>query len=134
MSVRQYLKNQLPAVVINLLGILALSLFLTACGNSLSTILFIAAVWLLVLAVCLLAFCLSRRKHLNRLLDLTEQLEERYLLPEIMKAPERAEEQVFYQILKMAEKSMLERIGRTERERREYKEYIEIGLPQSHWL
>ena len=128
MSVRQYLKNQLPVVVINLLGILALSLFLTACGNSLSTILFIAAVWLLVLAFCLLAFCLSRRKHLNRLLDMTEQLEERYLLPEIMKTPERAEEQVFYQILKMAEKSMLERIGRTERERREYKEYIEKGF------
>ena len=42
---------------------------------------------------------------------MTEQLEERYLLPEIMQVPERADEQVFYQIMKMAEKSMLERIG-----------------------
>ena len=35
---------------------------------------------------------------------MTEQLEERYLLPEIMQVPERADEQVFYQIMKMAEK------------------------------
>ena len=33
---------------------------------------------------------------------MTEQLEERYLLPEIMQVPERADEQVFYQIMKMA--------------------------------
>lgn len=56
---------------------------------------------------------------------MTEQLEERYLLPEIMQEPEKADEQVFYQIMKMAEKSMLERIGEVQRERKEYKEYIE---------
>ena len=39
--------------------------------------------------------------------------------------PEKADEQVFYQILKMAEKSMLERINEVQRERKEYKEYIE---------
>ncbi len=56
---------------------------------------------------------------------MARQLEERYLLPEIMPEPERADEQVFYQIMKMAEKSMLERIGTVQRERQEYKEYIE---------
>lgn len=56
---------------------------------------------------------------------MTEKLDERYLLPEIMKEPERADEQVFYQIMKMAEKSMLEQIGEVRRERQEYKEYIE---------
>ena len=39
--------------------------------------------------------------------------------------PEKADEQVFYQIMKMAEKSMLERICEVQRERKEYKEYIE---------
>lgn len=53
------------------------------------------------------------------------QLKERYLIPEVMQKPDRAEEQVFYQILKMSEKSMLERIGEVERERGEYRAYIE---------
>ena len=110
---------------INLLGMLALALFLIASDNPIQTVLFILAVWSIVLVLSLLAFYFSRKKYLNKLLNMTEQLEERYLLPEIMQVPERADEQVFYQIMKMAEKSMLERIGEVQRERREYKEYIE---------
>ena len=125
MSGRQYLKDQLPVILINLLGMLALALFLIASGSHIQTVVFILAVWLLVLVLCLLFFCFSRKKHLNKWLDMAEQLEERYLLPEIMPEPKRADERVFFQILKMAEKSMLERIGEVERERKEYKEYIE---------
>lgn len=125
MNGKQYLKNQLPVILINLLAMLAHALFLIASGNGIQTILFILVVWLIVLASCLLLFYFSRKKYLNKLLDMTEQLKERYLLPEIMQEPERADEQVFYQIMKMAEKSMLERIGEVQRERKEYKEYIE---------
>lgn len=125
MSGKQYLKNQLPVILINLLGMLALALFLIASSNSIQTVLFILVVWLIVLFSCLLFFYFSWKKYLDKLLDMTEQLEERYLLPEIMQEPERADEQVFYQIMKMSEKSMLERIGEVQRERKEYKEYIE---------
>lgn len=125
MSGKQYLKNQLPVILINLLGMLALALFLIASGNHIQMVLFILAVWLIVLVSCLLFFYFTRKKYLNRLLDMAEKLEEKYLLPEIMQASEKADEQVFYQILKMAEKSMLERIGEVQRERKEYKEYIE---------
>ena len=117
----QYLKDQLPVLLINLLSILALALFLMVNGNGLQIILFILAVWLLVLVLCLLSFYFSRKKYLNRLLDMAEQLEERYLLPEVMGVPERADDQVFYQLMKMAEKSMLERIGGKQRGRKEYK-------------
>ena len=50
---------------------------------------------------------------------------ERYFISEVMELPEQAEDQVYYQLLKMAGKSMLEQIGEVERERLEYKEYIE---------
>ena len=42
-----------------------------------------------------------------------------------MERPERADDQVYYQILKMAGKSMLEQIGAVKRERTEYKDHIE---------
>ena len=104
---------------------LALALFLIVSDNNIQTVLFILSAWVLILAVCLLFFYFSRKKYLNGLLAMTERLEERYLLPEIMQEPDGANEQVFYQIMKMAEKSMLERIGEIQRERKEYKEYIE---------
>lgn len=125
MSGKLYVKNHLPLIALNLLGALALSLFLLATGNAIQTVLFILITWMLVLILCLTICYLSRKKRLDKLLEMAGQLKERYLIPEVMQKPDRAEEQVFYQILKMSEKSMLERIGEVERERGEYRAYIE---------
>ena len=50
----------------------------------LQTVLFVLVVWLMILVSCLLLFCCSRKKYLDKLLDMAEKLDERYLLPEIM--------------------------------------------------
>lgn len=125
MSGKQYLKNQLPVILLHVSGIVALTLFLITIGTSIQAILFIAFIWIVVVSCYLIASCFIRKKQVQKLLTMAEQLEEKYLLPEVMGTPERAEEQVFYQILKLAEKSMLEKIGEVQRERIEYKEYIE---------
>ena len=88
---------------------MALSLFLLAVGNDIQTALFILAAWMLVLALYLAAGYASRKKRLEKLLEMAGQLKERYLLPEVMPVPDQAEEQVYYQLLKMAGKSMQER-------------------------
>lgn len=125
MSSKQYLKNQLHVILLNLLGVFALALFLMAIGTSIQAIFLITLVWMIVVFCYLTISCFSRKRHLNKLLAMIDQLEEKYLLPEAIDMPERADEQVFYQILKMTEKSMLEKIGEIQRERQEYKEYIE---------
>lgn len=125
MSGRQYMKNQLPVLLLNLLGVSALALFLIATRTSIQAIFLIALVWIVVVFCYLTVSFFIQKRHCDKLLAMTEQLEEKYLLPEVMAMPERANEQVFYQILKMAEKSMLEKIGEIQRERQEYKEYIE---------
>lgn len=125
MSGMQYLKNQLLTIFVNLMGMWTLALFLLANGNQVQAVLLIFMVWLLVLTVYLWLTYVVRKRRLNKLLRMTEQLEERYLIAEIMPLPDQADEQVFYQIMKMAEKSMLEKIGEIQRERKEYKEYIE---------
>lgn len=125
MSGKLYLKNQMLVIFVNLTGMLALALFLLACGNPFQTVMLIFIVWLIVITTYLSVVYYVRRRYLNQLLDMAEQLEERYLIPEIMTIPEKADEQVFYQIMKMAEKSMLEKIGAIQNERKEYKEYIE---------
>lgn len=125
MSGKLFLKNQLPVLLMNLTGMLALVLFLTANGNPVSVSLLVVVVWMAVIILYFTTLYFTRKKHLCKLLEMAEQLEEKYLLPEVMEIPERADEEVFYRILKMAEKSMLEKIGGVQRERKEYKEYIE---------
>ena len=109
----------------NLLGLTALVLFLLAGGNGPGTVALVAAVWLGVLAAWLAGSCLLEKRRLKALLAQAEQLDERYLLPEILPPPATAEEAVYRRLMQMAEKSMLEQVGTAQRERREYREYIE---------
>lgn len=125
MSKKQYLKNQIPAVFVSLMSMLALALFLLANGNQLQTVLFIFIVFLILFTTYSAAVYYRRKRYLDQLLEWAGQLEERYLIPEIMPIPEKADDLVFYELLKMAEKSMLEKTAEIQNERKEYKEYIE---------
>lgn len=125
MNGKLYWKNKLPFLIFQLLCMLLLSVFLLAVGNSLDSILLILFAWILICAIGMISAFQKRRKEMAKLLQLQKQLKERYLIPELMKVPERADDQVFYYVLKAAEKSMLEHIEVIRRERTEYKEYIE---------
>ena len=62
---------------------------------------------------------------MNKLLDMADQLSEAYLISEVMELPEHAEDQVYYQLLKLAGKSMLEHIGRSSGNAWSIEDYIE---------
>lgn len=125
MNRRRYWKNRIPFLLTNLVCMVALTVFLLVCGNSISTALLILAVWGLVLLAGLFLTYWKRDRQMRQLLDVAGHLSERYLIPEVIEQPEQAEDQVYYQLLKMAGKSMLEQIGEVRRERLKYKEYIE---------
>ncbi len=65
MSGKQYLKNQLPVILINLLGMLVLALFLIASDNPIQTVLFIFAVWSIVLVFYLCWHFIFTRKKIS---------------------------------------------------------------------
>ena len=125
MKAKLYWKNRIPLFILNALCMLSLSLFLALTGNSRDTILLILLCWLLILLCTVAAACRQRKKELDTLLQTALVLDRRCLIPEVMQPPSRAEDQVYYSLLKLAEKSMLEEIGVIDRERAEYKEYIE---------
>lgn len=125
MSWKSYWQQQLPLLCLHIACMAALAVFLLLSGNSADSVLFILSVWAVILTAYLWIAYYSRKTYLAKLLELTGQLEERYLVSEIMEKPERADDQVYYQILKMTGKSMLEQIAAVQRERAGYKEYIE---------
>lgn len=104
---------------------IVLALFLRVNGNNFDSIALILSVWFLILAAYLLKAYMSRKKQMDKLMDLVYKLEERYLISEVMEKPQRADDQIYYQVLKLSGKSMLEQIETVKRERMEYKEYIE---------
>lgn len=125
MNRSRYWKNRIPFLLTNLICMVALTVFLLVCDISIAAVLLILVVWALVLLAGLFLTYWKRDRQMRQLLDMAGQLSERYLISEVMELPEQAEDQVYYRLLKMAGKSMLEQISEVKRERLEYKEYIE---------
>lgn len=67
----------------------------------------------------------ARRRELEKLLQETYALKQRYLIAEVMKEPRRADDKVFYQMLRLAQRSMLEEVEEVHRQQLEYQEYVE---------
>ncbi len=125
MSGKLYWKQKIPFLFLNGFGMVALTLFLRLNGLNADSIILILTVWGIAVAGYQLNAYFTRKAQMNQLLTLAEQLEKRYLLPELMERPLRADDQVYYQILKLAGKSMLEQVSTSKREQDEYQEFIE---------
>ena len=104
---------------LNFLCMVGLAVFLSATGNSFDSIFLILLIWIVILTVRLVVSYCSRKVQMEKLLNLAEQLEERYLLSEVMEKPEHADDLVYYRLLKLAGKSMLEQIENVRRERKD---------------
>ena len=107
----------MPIMFLNFLCMVGLAIFLHVIGNSFDSIFLILLIWIVILTVHLVISYYSRKVQMEKLLKLAEQLEERYLLSEVMEKPERADDQVYYWLLKLAGKSMLEQVSEIRRER-----------------
>ena len=125
MNIKLYWKQKLPIMFLHLLCMIGLAIFLHVTGNSFDSIFLILLIWIVILTVHLAITYYSRKVQLEKLLNLAEQLKERYLLSEVMERPERADDQIYYRILKLTGKSMLEQVAEVRRERTQYKEYVE---------
>lgn len=125
MRLRDYIRDKAGLLLLNGAGMLLLSVFLTASGNHMSVSILILIAWILVLFVYFGGQYLSRRKYFQELQQLLEELDERYLLAEVMKPSWRLEDRINREILRKSNKSVIEKIHQLEDEQREYKEYIE---------
>lgn len=109
-----------------LLFLFALSgiyLFLT--GTDLSILLLLFCVYALAFSFYFYMDYRKIKEKCQKIDALLENLEKPYLLAELMEKPEDTIDKKYYEMLRKSMKSCLEKIKEVEKERREYKEYIE---------
>ena len=82
-----------------------------------------------VLSIFMLGYLLSeyfrQKKKAKNIISLVDNVNEKYLISEIIKEPLEMENKAYYYALKQACKSMNDRIGELEKENAEYQEYVE---------
>lgn len=128
MKKSQYLKDQLLVGVLNVFGMLTLTLLLLTLNIQFEEVLLIILVWLAGAVMYSFFDYRGKNKRISRTVALLEELEHKYLLSEVMDVPDTGEGLAYFKILKACNKSMLEKVSATKRERKEYKDYIEAWI------
>lgn len=125
MKLTEYLKDKVLLLLLHIVCMVLLSVFLRLTGYSRDYCMIILVCWIGILAIWLFANFFSRRSYFKKLDELTEKLEKRYLLGELMPESFRLEDQKYRALIRRSNKSVIERIHRLEEKQKEYREYIE---------
>lgn len=100
-------------------------IFLRITGYPKSNCILITVVWGLVFLVWLSVHYFSRRNYFKKMKEMMEQIDQRYLLGELMPDSVHLEDQIYRELIRKSNKSVIERIRAIEDEKKEYQEYIE---------
>lgn len=128
MRFSDYLKSKIPALLLNGAALFVLCVFLRLLGNSGTVVLLIAVVWVFVLGIYLLAEYYFRRKYFQELLSVLEELDQKYLVAEVIKPADRLEDKLYWEVLRRSNRSVIEKIHELEDSQKEYKEFIESWI------
>ena len=128
MSIKEYLKDRTLFLLINFI------LFIILCGimlliNINSVIIFlIFCIWFFPVLTYILIEFVKQKVLYNELNSIMDNLDKKYLLPEIMKEPENIEGKLLYDVLRQANKDMHEHVKNYRDRENEYREYIETWV------
>lgn len=125
MKLHDYLKDKGLVLLVNAAGLFFLSLFLRLSAVRTGDILIICIFWFLILTIWLAADFYRSRKHFCHLFTLLAELDQSYLISEVMEASPRLTDRLYREIIRSSNRSVIEKIHALEDCQRDYKEYIE---------
>jgi len=125
MSLTEYLKDKVLLLFYHTGCMFFLTAFLHLTGYPRDYCVIILICWCLILVVWLSVQFLQRRSYFKKMAAITENLDQRYLLGELMPQSFRLEDRMYHSMIRKSNKSVIERIHQIEEDQKEYREYIE---------
>lgn len=125
MKFKLFTKQKLIFISVSTLVITLISVIINVFTSSI----LLAVSFFIVPFVMLISYIIYdyfyKRKFYNNLIDLSLNLDNKYLLPSIIDSPDFNEGHILYEILYDCSKSMLEQVNNQKKMQEEYREYIE---------
>ena len=100
MSLRKYISSKLPFLILNIIAFIFCAVIMTISSFNFSFILFVACIWFMPTLIFIFLDFFSKKKFYDQMVEITEKLDKKYLLPEIIKRPKSYEEQILYDVLR----------------------------------
>ncbi|BDF58435.1 sensor histidine kinase [Christensenellaceae bacterium] len=128
MKISDYLKDKFIFLLFGLPIAVGIPMLLALLAADATLILFFAVILMIGVAVPLIMDYIKRNRFYKNLLELLDSLEQKNLIAEVMERPQIHECMILYDILKTANKAMLETIADYRYAQEEYREYIEMWV------
>ena len=128
MRFKDYIKDRLLLIVLLLLAILSIETLLLAYQILPIIRIYIAVILILVVCVAMGIEYYKKKSFYNKLKEDLDELNEKYLISEIINTPNFTEGKILKEVILETGKSMLENVNIYKNIQEDYKEYIELWI------
>lgn len=128
MRIKQYILSKIPYLIINLIIYLLLIILLMVADTPKIILFLIFMIWFVPLIVYMILEYIKERKFYKDIVNITKNIDKKYLLPEVIKKPNYYEGEIFYNVLKEANRNMHEEVNFYKHLQSEYKDYVETWV------
>ena len=128
MKFKDFIKDKMILIIGILLAIISIEILLIIYNISIIAKVYIAGIIILVLIIALITEYIKKKNFYNQLKNNLEELEEKYLISEIINTPNFTEGKILKEVIQETGKSMLENVNYYKNIGEDYKEYIELWI------
>ena len=128
MQFRDFIKEKLLTITLLLFGIATIEIFLLAYPIGKFMKIYIPIVVLGLYFIGIVYEYYSKKKFYTNFKNMLDELEEKYLITEIIKSPNFIEGKILKELLEEIDKSMIENVNKYKYLTEDYKEYIELWI------
>lgn len=128
MDFKLFFKEKAITILLLLFGIITIEIFLMAYNVEMFIKIYIPLIIMGLYMISIIIEYFKRKKFYDNLLKILEELDEKYLITEIIKTPNFLEGQILKNSLEQIDKSMLENVNKYKYMTEDYKEYIELWI------
>jgi signal transduction histidine kinase len=128
MSILEYIKERKAIIIINIFLFILVAITLIVANRNIWLTVLIFSTWILPLIANILVEYFKQNKFYNDMISISEKLDKKYLLPEVIEEPDFLEGKIVYDVLKETNKNMNENVKYFKNKQIEYREYIETWV------
>lgn len=128
MRLGKYLIDKLPFLILNIIIFTFCAIIMTISNLTIQVVIILALIWFVPIFIFIIIDFISKRKFYNELIQISNKLDKKYLLPEVIKKPRSYEGQILYDVLEESNRAMHEHVNEYKIIQSEYREYIEAWV------
>ena len=128
MNFKLFFKEKVITILLLLFGIITIEILLMAYNVGMFIKIYIPFIIMGLYITSIIIEYLKKKEFYNDLLNMLEELEEKYLITEIINTPSFLEGKILKNTLEQIDKSMLENVNKYKYMTEDYKEYIELWI------